>query len=385
MTRPTVSLTDSPVLEAKNATLRTSIEAHVAWHGDPAMLADRDRLTHDRDRLRSTLARAQDIRLATASVVGCRKRVCDGAHCAEFRIQVDTVAHGTLYTWHTEAKFRALALVLTASGAVVPDVPSTEVRRFTETALRERMQLLDNFLSSICDNKALEWGVRVHDDICVFQLKARAKATRYSSSQAAQVRAVLAAMTEDCDVHDEFKHLRARLAEYTSGDVNKILAAETSALQDDVRTLQRLVAAGDRIYMLSARVVESRKVTRHGRHVDEYQLAVETNSRGTLTLWHRYCTLYHLRTLMLTKYGDRASGLPSLPKHSVFTVLSEACMIDRVAKLNAYLEAAMADEKLQWGLRVDDDTRVFKYQKPRRAHSRVSVASTAGSSDDDEA
>ncbi|OQR96145.1 myosin-like protein [Achlya hypogyna] len=375
--QPRVTLTDSPVLEAKNATLRTAIEAHVAWHGDAALVLARDRLTHQRDGLRAQLARAQDVRLVTASVVGCRKSVRDGRHCAEYHIEVVTETHGTLHVWHNGAKFSSLATLLKVQDPSLPSVPGTDVRRFTEAALRERIVLLNAFLTAIVDQtKDLRWGILVHEDLRVFHSSAKARSSTLSPAQQRRVNELLADMTAERDVHDEFKWLRARLGSYTDGDTNALLAAETSRLAQEVEELQSLVAATERVSLLSARVVEGRK----GPATDEYKLEVQTATRGTLYVWHRYSTYCGLRTLLVSK---AKANLPPLPAPRLFSLVTDSIIADRVSKLNAFFEATQTHDEVQWGIRIDDKTTVYKHRKRSCSGDRISFASTSASSDDE--
>ncbi|RLN44464.1 hypothetical protein BBJ28_00005943, partial [Nothophytophthora sp. Chile5] len=79
-----------------------------------------------------------------------------------------------------------------------------------------------------------------------------------------------------------------------------------------------------------------------------------------------------------TKNGYKRKEIPELPNKQLFGNFSEKIIQDRVAKLNQFLEAATNAEYLQWGIRVDQDTCVYKRRV--KNSTRESTVSTVNSS-----
>ncbi|OQR91501.1 myosin [Thraustotheca clavata] len=387
--RRSVGLTDSPKLESEIASIRSTIESYLAFHVDPAIVSERDLLLQQITTVQKQIAHAQDIRVIDAQVIGCRKSIHEGRSFAEFHVEIVTKDHGTLSVWHTSDKFSALAQILgPRARSCLPDVPKMPVRRLTDAALGDRMNILNEFLQAITKSNDLEWGIRVNDDISVYKRRCSPKPIHITKENKQKQLDVLMALTAERDVHAEYKTLKAQLATYKNGDANKIVSQEAAQLKTQLRDLQATLISTQKIYLISARIVEFRKGLRSG---DEYKLEIDTNNRGTLSVWHRYSTFYNLAGLMHTKYGQVAKSLPTLPKQTLFSQMSNDVMTERAKKLNAFLAAAVANDALQWGLRIDENTCAYKYRKRVASRTNSSVddhyssvsTSTAASSDDE--
>lgn len=140
------------------------------------------------------------------------------------------------------------------------------------------------------------------------------------------------------------------------------------------------------VYFTSARVVDSRISYVEGRRFVEYKLAIETATRGTLFAWHRYSVFLQLASTLQLRDSDGDDGelremLPRLPSKKLFGNFSDATISARVEKLNWFLAAAVGVEFLEWGIRLDDGTCVYKRNKSSSGRdSLVSNASTATTS-----
>jgi hypothetical protein len=135
---------------------------------------------------------------------------------------------------------------------------------------------------------------------------------------------------------------------------------ENDRLKQQVMQLQNKLVRSQEVSLISAKVVDSRITYREGRQFVEYKLQIETNTRGTLFVWHRYSTFRNLAATLQTKNGYKRKEIPELPNKQLFGNFSEKIIQERVAKLNQFLEAATKAEYLQWGIRVDQDTCVYK-------------------------
>lgn len=168
--------------------------------------------------------------------------------------------------------------------------------------------------------------------------------------------------------------LSSNVAEYADAE----LLRENERLKQQVLQLQTKLVRSQEVSLISARVVDSRITYREGRQFVEYKLQIETNTRGTLYVWHRYSTFRNLAATLQTKNGYKRKEIPELPNKQLFGNFSEKIIQERVAKLNQFLEAATNAEYLQWGIRVDQDTCVYKRRvKSATSSSRDSLASTA--------
>ncbi|GMF13162.1 unnamed protein product [Phytophthora lilii] len=142
--------------------------------------------------------------------------------------------------------------------------------------------------------------------------------------------------------------------------VDEKLSLENEKLRQQVLELERKLEKKKEIALISARVVESRITYRDNQMFVEYKLQLETNSRGTLFVWHRYSTFRKLAETLQTKQRHSRKSVPELPSKQLFGNFSEKVIQERIVKLNQFLEAATNADHLQWGIRVDQDTCVYK-------------------------
>ncbi|OQR89600.1 myosin-like protein, partial [Achlya hypogyna] len=217
-------------------------------------------------------------------------------------------------------------------------------------------------------------------------------AARVAEAEAAAVeaqKAAMAALAHNRVIQAENESLRAKLAAYVAEHADAELLRENERLKHQVLTLQSKLVRAQEVSLISAKVVDSRMTFREGRQFVEYKLQIETNNRGTLYVWHRYSTFRNLATTLQTKNGYRRKDIPDLPNKQLFASLSEKIVQERIQKLNEFLEAATNTDYLQWGIRVDQDTCVYKRRTrsssgstdSMRADLRESMVSTIASSD----
>ncbi|OQR81870.1 myosin [Thraustotheca clavata] len=135
------------------------------------------------------------------------------------------------------------------------------------------------------------------------------------------------------------------------------------------------LAMPEEIGLASARIVDSRIVTRGGQKYVQYKLEIQTTNFGTVYCWKRYSTFRALCDRLQKEAGFKKSEIPQLPKRHIIGNLSQKTIGERADKLNEFLDAAVRAEHLQWGIKVDDTISVYKrrVKKPR-------TTATAGSS-----
>lgn len=169
--------------------------------------------------------------------------------------------------------------------------------------------------------------------------------------------------------------LTTNVTEYADAE----LLRENERLKQQVLQLQTKLVRSQEVSLISAKVVDSRITYREGRQFVEYKLQIETNTRGTLYVWHRYSTFRNLAATLQTKNGYKRKEIPELPNKQLFGNFSEKIIQDRVQKLNQFLEAATNADYLQWGIRVDQDTCVYKRRVKSASSIRESINSNGTS------
>lgn len=115
------------------------------------------------------------------------------------------------------------------------------------------------------------------------------------------------------------------------------------------------------VYFTSACVVDSRisYITDTRRFV-EYKLAIESPTHGTLFAWHRYSVFLQLAASLQRVDGGSLHDMPRLPSKKIFGNFSDATINERVERLNEFLAVAVGIDFLEWGIRVDDGSCVYK-------------------------
>ncbi|RHY28254.1 hypothetical protein DYB32_006105, partial [Aphanomyces invadans] len=204
-------------------------------------------------------------------------------------------------------------------------------------------------------------------------------AARVAEAEAAAMeaqKAAMAALTHNRVIQAENEALRAKMAAYVAEHADADLLRENERLKHQVLTLQSKLVRAQEVSLISAKVVDSRMTFREGRQFVEYKLQIETNNRGTLFVWHRYSTFRNLATTLQTKNGYRRKDIPDLPNKQLFNNFSDKLIQERIEKLNQFLEAATNTDYLQWGIRVDQDTCVYK--RRTRSSSSADRESMAG-------
>ncbi|EQC32910.1 hypothetical protein SDRG_09441 [Saprolegnia diclina VS20] len=198
---------------------------------------------------------------------------------------------------------------------------------------------------------------------------------------------------DDDELRDEMRHALAQAR--TALDAANARAIELERERDAAQA--QLVWEADRLNvviaelrlelgqpmsdasLLSAMVVECRTTPHDGRPIVEYKLELVTNSHGTLHVWHRHSTFRGLAATLRQRHAGLS--LPDLSEKPTFGVGSR----DRTRALNQFLHTITHAPELQWGIRVDAHTCVYKRRRPtlRSLAERPSVAPTIASSDDE--
>ncbi|TDH66938.1 hypothetical protein CCR75_001574 [Bremia lactucae] len=204
----------------------------------------------------------------------------------------------------------------------------------------------------------------------VAEAEAAARDAKYAAEAALELNRELVSQND---------RLRSTLSSNVAEYADTELLRENDRLKQQVLQLQTKLVRSQEVSLISAKVVDSRITYREGRQFVEYKLQIETNTRGTLFVWHRYSTFRNLAATLQTKNGYKRKEIPELPNKQLFGNFSEKIIQDRVAKLNQFLEAATNAEYLQWGIRVDQDTCVYK-RRVKNARESLSTPSLNASS-----
>ncbi|KAF0733977.1 hypothetical protein Ae201684_009154 [Aphanomyces euteiches] len=196
------------------------------------------------------------------------------------------------------------------------------------------------------------------------EAQAMAEQARQAAKEAMQLNAALQVENEQ---------LKAKLAKNARDYADEDLRVENERLRSQLAALQSKIIRADEVALISAKVVDSRITYRDGKQFVEYKLQIETNNRGTLFVWHRYSTFRNLASTLQTKNGYARKEIPELPNKTLFGNFSDKIVQERIEKLNAFLEAATNADYLQWGIRIDADTCVYK-RRIKNSTSRESMA-----------
>ncbi|ETI45215.1 hypothetical protein F441_10132 [Phytophthora nicotianae CJ01A1] len=175
-------------------------------------------------------------------------------------------------------------------------------------------------------------------------------------------------------LEEENEKLRASILNMALQNASVDLRREHVQLRQTLDSYQTKIDQMREISLLSAKVVDSRIKTKQGRQYVEYKLQIETDIRGTLVLWHRYSTFLNLAATLKAKNPNSEHEIPELQTQSLTGFFSDQLIIDRIAKLNEFLDVVTKADEFQWGIRIDKDTCVYK-RKSKRADRSYSVGS----------
>lgn len=102
-----------------------------------------------------------------------------------------------------------------------------------------------------------------------------------------------------------------------------------------------------------------------------------------------FCFTRNLAATLKAKNPSSEHEIPELQTQSLTGFFSDQLIIDRIAKLNEFLEVVTKADEFQWGIRMDKDTVVYKRKTKRGANersysggSRESISTLAMSSRD---
>lgn len=101
-----------------------------------------------------------------------------------------------------------------------------------------------------------------------------------------------------------------------------------------------------------------------------------------MCVWHR-----NLAATLKAKNPSSEHDIPELQTQSLTGFFSDQLIVDRIAKLNEFLDVVTKADEFQWGIRIDKDTCVYKRKTKRgdRSYStgsRESIASLTPSARD---
>ncbi|KAF1334348.1 Myosin-like protein, partial [Globisporangium splendens] len=173
------------------------------------------------------------------------------------------------------------------------------------------------------------------------------------------------ALEKKKQLEDENEKLRATILSLALQHANVEYRREHVQLRQTLDSYQTKIDQMREISLLNAKVVDSRIKTKQGRQYVEYKLQIETDIRGTLVLWHRYSTFLNLAATLKAKNPSSEHEIPELQTQSLTGFFSDQLIIDRIAKLNEFLEVVTKADEFQWGIRMDKDTVVYKRKTKR--------------------
>lgn len=175
-------------------------------------------------------------------------------------------------------------------------------------------------------------------------------------------------------LEEENEKLRQSILSKALQTANPDLRREHAQLRQTLDSFQSKINQMREISLITARIVDSRIKTKQGRQYVEYKLQIETDIRGTLVLWHRYSTFLNLAATLKAKNPNTEHQIPELQTQSLTGFFSDQLILDRIAKLNEFMDVVTKADEFQWGIRIDKDTVVYKRKSKRtdRAYSNDS-------------
>ncbi|KAF0718986.1 Aste57867_1349 [Aphanomyces stellatus] len=230
--------------------------------------------------------------------------------CVQFCVVIDTAHHGSLQVWRRFSTFRDLANSLSMTN----ELPPLPLRpdQLVGAMIAQRVALLNQFLEKATSEPSLEWGIRIDKDRCVYK-RATTPPVAVPHDHLQQLQLMRAPPTEEHQVS--------------------------------------LISVAVKGYRLSGKNSQGQCSVKYNA-----QLECLSNIHGlcTYSIWRRYATFHELEKSL------NLSGSPRLSDPSE-TVQHDRNLIEqRIAKLNRFLDYISHTDDLEWGIRVDTETIVYK-------------------------
>nr|CCA16888.1 myosinlike protein putative [Albugo laibachii Nc14] len=168
------------------------------------------------------------------------------------------------------------------------------------------------------------------------------------------------AIEEKQRLEEENEFLRQAILTQALENASIELRREHMQLKQTLNSYRSKMEQMKEISLLTAKVVDSRIRTKQGRQYVEYKLQIETDIRGSLVLWHRYSTFLNLAATLKSKNPTTEHQILELQTQSLTGYFSDRLMLDRIARLNEFLDVVTQADEFQWGIRIDKDTCVYK-------------------------
>ncbi|OQR89739.1 hypothetical protein THRCLA_22634 [Thraustotheca clavata] len=275
--------------------------------------------------------------LLSALVVDSRVLVTKlGTHRHEYKLDIIS-NKGALSVWHKYKTFQNLATTLTIQllhdgVKVIPsafDLP----RQPSYDQPPVEISTINHFLAAAVDTE-LEWGIRIDANTVVYKpkrLKSSPSNSPPSSFSFVDRKSSYISSTKDELTHEEIVLVSATIVD------NRIIAAEVPDTNQVVECVQ-------------------------------YCIAIETTTRGQFFLWRRYMTFLSLAASLKMQCPAMASQFDLPPSPLKQHQLVYTSILQRIEILNRFLELATTTKQLEWGIRADPDTCLYKRRQllPRK-------------------
>jgi myosin-5 len=187
------------------------------------------------------------------------------------------------------------------------------------------------------------------------------------------------ALEKKRELEEENENLRTAILSKALEHASDELRKEHDQLRLRLDTFQSKIDKMREISLLSARVVDSRIRNKQGRQYVEYKLQIETDIGGPKVLWHRYSTFLNLAATLKAKNPHSEHLIPELQTQSLTGYFSDQLILDRIAKLNEFLDVVTKADEFQWGIRIDKDTCVYKRKNKRGSGDSRGSGGSGGS------
>ncbi|EQC32911.1 hypothetical protein SDRG_09442 [Saprolegnia diclina VS20] len=294
--------------------------------------------------LRQVLYRRGQRSILDAVVVDSQVHDRYGAQVVEFHLRFRTKHHGDLLAWLDYYTLYDLSLTLRMRDAELPPLAT----KCFYLELNDTIQRLNAFLHAAVISQRVEWSLRVSPDLCLHKhLPFRCPVLR------------------DGDPDD---------ADNNNQDDDDASTTETDHIESsDVvdSTSTRMSLEPMAVEIAHCTILGSRVITGLGKAFVQYELYVATTSIDdpSFHVWTRYRSLRKFAA----RLQHQNPGLPKLPRRRLVGNLSSRTIASRIAQINGFLAAVVADDSLAWHMQLRADTIAYKHRG--RARSAATATS----------
>jgi PX domain-containing protein len=151
-------------------------------------------------------------------------------------------------------------------------------------------------------------------------------------------------------------HLRSDTEITTGSSLDNLLLSND---REEIILINKTIQDGVEIKLKDAIIIDYKIITDKKIKYVLYKIKITNYNYDTLYCWKRYSDFEYLyKKLKKDKYYK--DFLPKLPSKMFYGNFDENNIINRIYGLNNFLKLAALDNRLQWGIQINEDLSVFK-------------------------